>query len=244
MKERLYEHNLITLSGCIDATVEYIADLLDSCDEIRLHNAVPNPADFVGWMDLIATNIIPASYAEVGQSATDIARKRHPEWVDEYEARGWLDEDRDRALSSPCGINPYCWTALAFSCAVAFKDAIEDFEREVYPKNNGKPRKWGKVRSRIQGSEPARKRGGQTVNHGGKPRVKRKVGRPAKKTTRVIMGKKVEFPSQTESRRFFRTRGRPIGAKDDYNSNRQKIMRHKRRVARGNDAWVGPPLVQ
>jgi hypothetical protein len=242
-RDQSYERRMITVENAYDAALEVAFEACKSVEVLRLNMAVPNPTSALalgGAFNKLNEWIWRSEPMTNGFES--LAEKRHPEWLEDWLCKGWLDDQSERSVSSPCGINPYCWTGFIFCICVAFRDLIDSLEDHCYEKNNGKPSPNGPVRTTKFHGKPARNRGNQPKAaivgpvQPAKPR-----GRPKKQTKRTIDGVRRIFNSAKEARHGDGRRGRPPGKKDSVNSARHKAGVVRRRSKRGNNAIVIGP---
>lgn len=235
-----YPRRLIRMDAAVEVLLDVAIDMLNECDELRNLQEPPNPANISTWMGFISDKIwqsIPLPDFDIQARIEKVM----PEWSEDWKNKGWLDEDDNRSIASPCNVNPYCWTGFAWAVMICLGDAIRELEEACYPKDNGKPRKWGPVSSRRRGNnfprQPGRPSKSPPIGTGSTPQ--RGPGRPKKPKTIKYRGGYKGYFDNTRHAGFTGQRGRPKGAKDGYNSKRQKNKRLKRRIAAG-DRSVDP----
>ena len=187
------ENRVMTMEQAREVLIDIIEGILNACDEVRVLTAPPNPESW--WSNLFANMstffdpppemINSGGLDDMVEKETERKRSRMPEDWDDWQNRGWLDEDDNRSVSSICGVNPHCYTGLAMACSICYADAIDEMFQACWQKNNNKPSHSGKVRTRRSKHVPDPFRGvGRPKKPPlvGPPAPPKKKGRPRKFT--------------------------------------------------------------
>ncbi len=202
-------------------------EYLKAMEPLRGTQDVPTLHTFYNYVDLLVGNTLHGS--SIHPSMLDTM---HPTWSADFNARGWLDGDNpERTCMSECSINPYCWVSAVTGILLAYMEACNELEEQLYERDTGRKKNYGPVRSRL-GEGFARKQGGQVVHppigQGTPPPKRDKAGRPPKPTkgkygiVRTLRAKASDPTGMPN--------GRPPGKKDGRDSDRYKLKQQKRKI--------------